>query len=1057
MNQTEFGFLCAHLQKLYDGVVWLGEDQSILFINQSGLDIFGYTNDEIYSLSITALIPARYRDRHTAFFSSFQEDCQKPTMLVERREIIGLRKSGEEFPAEATVSQDMLDGRPIFLFLLRDMSSYARTQEKLLRSQNRYLGLVESQSNMIVCMDCEGRFTFVNQAFCQIYGKSSEQLIGSSYREMIHPEEYAHFTDFEENLLKPPHRGLLEQYAQTSEGMRWHEWEFSLIRNEQAKMEEVQGVGRDITERKRTQSALIAQRDLAMNLAEISDIDTALDYCLRAAIQVSRTDCGGVYVVDRNSTELVLVLSTGLSEDFIEKVSKYPAGSPQWQKVMAGAPIYSRFKDLETPNPSLMEREGLREFLVLPILHNGSVIACFNLASHQEVEISHESQAAVQALVMQMGNTLARIQVEEDLKTSQKGLQTLFDTIVDFIFVMDQQGNVIKVNKQVIDRLGYSEEELIGMSVLELHPPELRQEEARIVAEMIAGRLNVCPLEIQTKDGRRIPVETKVNVGKWGNQTILIGLTRDISERVEAQAKLTFRSNFEDLLTRISTRFINLRSCDVDYEINQALREIGEFEQVDRNYIFLIDPVRSVMSNTHEWCAEGIEPQIENLQDLPIDIFPWWLERMGDNQPIVLSTLEELPEQASQEKEILQAQDIQSIAVIPLMVNQLLQGFVGFDAVRSERAWEQENILMLHQFGNILTNLLERQRTEDALRQSEARNAALLDAIPDDIFRIDSDGRILDAVFSDNKSPWHSKGEFKTMSIFDYLDTDLARIGMEAIQQALVSGKSQTTEYQMFVDNQLQYYEARVVASGKDEVIAIVRNTSEKARLEQMKTDFISRATHDLRTPLTTILLMVRLLEGDCTPEERKEFWQVLKDELEKERLLIEDLLTVGRLESNRWNVRKQPVNPIEPLMNAINSIAPQAVSKQVEINLIETPTDFQVMGDAPSLQQVFTNLLNNAVKFTATGGWVNICSFAQGGKGYFQIRDNGMGIPPEDLPNLFSRFFRSKNAIEQEVPGSGIGLFIVKSIIEHFDGQIRVESQLGSGTMMEFWLPLTA
>lgn len=1055
MNQSEFAVLRAYLQNLCDGVIWFGEDQRILFINRSGLDIFGYTEAEVSDLTLLALLPDRFRQIHTAFFSSFQESLQKSTLLSQRREIVGLRKNGEEFSADVAISQEELDGRPIFLILVRDMSSYLLTQEKLLRSQNRYRGLVESQSSMIVRMDLEGNFTFVNQAFCQAYGMTQEQLLGTSYRELVHPDEYAKFADFEEHLLEPPHRNFLEQRTQTAQGMRWHAWEFSLMSDDQARLQEVQGVGRDITESKRDRLALIAQRDLARNLAEISDIDTAYDYCLKAAIQVSETDCGGIYTVDRANADLVLAKSIGLSADFVNETLRYPLGSPNWQLVMAGEPIYARYTETKLPKPSRVEQEGLREFLALPILHNGEVIACFNLASHQEKEIPSSAQAAVQALARQMGHTLARIQAEEDLKASQQGLQTLFDTIVDFIFVMDQQGRVIKVNKQVIDRLGYREDELIGMPVLELHPPELRQEAARIVNEMIAGRLGLCPLEIQTKDGQRIPVETKVDVGKWGNQPVLIGLTRDISERVEAQAKLTFRSHFEDLLTQISTRFINLTSYQVDSEINQALSEIGQFEQVDRSYIFLIDPSGSMMSNTHEWCAEDIEPQIDNLQDLPIDIFPWWLEKMRANQPLVISNLDELPEQASQEKEILQAQDIRSIAVIPLMVNQQLIGFAGFDAVRSKRIWEQENIFMLQQFGNILTNALERQRTEDALRQSEARNAALLAAIPDNIFRINSEGRIVDAVISEETDLAVPEGEIHDISIRDFLDAETTQKSLELIQQALTSGESQVLEYQLPIDNQIQYYEARVVASGEDEVIAIIRNTSEKARLEQMKTDFINRATHDLRTPLTTILLMVSLLEGGCTPEEQQEFWHVLKEELDKERVLIEDLLTVGRLESNRWSVRKQPLDPIKPLMNAIDSIAPQAAGKQIEIKMTENLAHFQVMGDATSLQQVFTNLLNNAVKFTSPGGWVKIRAFAKDGKGYFQIRDNGMGIPPEDLPNLFSRFFRSRNAIEQEVPGSGIGLFIVKSIIEHFEGQIRVESAPGHGTMMEFWLPL--
>jgi signal transduction histidine kinase len=112
------------------------------------------------------------------------------------------------------------------------------------------------------------------------------------------------------------------------------------------------------------------------------------------------------------------------------------------------------------------------------------------------------------------------------------------------------------------------------------------------------------------------------------------------------------------------------------------------------------------------------------------------------------------------------------------------------------------------------------------------------------------------------------------------------------------------------------------------------------------------------------------------------------------------------------------------------------------------------VNGDKSSLQQVFVNLLNNAVKFTPPGGVIRLLAFGETGGVIVQVHDTGIGIPAEDLPHLFSRFFRAGNATRDEIPGSGVGLYTIKAIVEKLGGRVRVESQLDQGSTFEVWLP---
>jgi signal transduction histidine kinase len=193
------------------------------------------------------------------------------------------------------------------------------------------------------------------------------------------------------------------------------------------------------------------------------------------------------------------------------------------------------------------------------------------------------------------------------------------------------------------------------------------------------------------------------------------GIVLDVTERRKTALALEYRREFERLITDISRRFINLSSEKVDKGINQALKALGEFAKVDRSYIFQLFDEGRKTSNTHEWCAEGITPQIDNLQDISVDMVPWWMDKLARFENIYIPDVEKLPARAKNEKKILQVQSIRSLIVIPLVCNRRLIGFVGFDSVRRQRTWSEESIAMLTIVSEIFTNTLTRRRIQQEL------------------------------------------------------------------------------------------------------------------------------------------------------------------------------------------------------------------------------------------------------------------------------------------------------------------------------------------------------
>ncbi len=353
----------------------------------------------------------------------------------------------------------------------------------------------------------------------------------------------------------------------------------------------------------------------------------------------------------------------------------------------------------------------------------------------------------------------------------------------------------------------------------------------------------------------------------------------------------------------------------------------------------------------------------------------------------------------------------------------------------------------------------ERKRAENELRESEFRIRALLSAVPDTMYRIRRDGIFLDFKASSNDLLLAPPEKIAGAALMDILDEPLSKKFMTCVTKVLESKEIQTLEYKLQKEDASRVFEARFKDSGAEEVTVIVRDISDRARLEQMKSDFINRATHELRTPISAMILMVDLLDGETTDDERAEYWEILKNELGRERILVEDLLSAGRLESDQAQWKFRSIDIAKIARQTLDQFEMPAREKAVAMSL-QTLGDvdensFVILADEKALTQVFVNLLGNAIKFTPTSGNVNVLLKRVDTGLEISITDTGIGIPSEDIPMLFNRFFRGTNAIEEEIQGTGIGLFIVQSILEKHKGTIKVHSKLGQGTQFDIWLPI--
>ncbi len=306
----------------------------------------------------------------------------------------------------------------------------------------------------------------------------------------------------------------------------------------------------DISARKHAELVVDIQHEFAGILLAEPERAELFDAILDAALRLPGLDGGGLYWRQPDGG-YGLVTHRGLSAKFVDEVGELPPGEPLAGIIRQGK-LQCSCSDgcTHCTTPDLVRHpaiagEGIRSLIVLPITVQGVVIACLNLASRRLAHSSSATVTALETLVRQFAQALARAHAAEESKHRQENLIGLFDTIKDYLFVLGPDGSVLHYNQAVSEGLGYGTS-LLGKPVLEVHPPEVRDEAARVVGEMIAGRIDSCPLPLQRQDGSQVMVDTRIVAGHWNGQPAIIGVSRDITDQLRQEQALKEARRFSD-------------------------------------------------------------------------------------------------------------------------------------------------------------------------------------------------------------------------------------------------------------------------------------------------------------------------------------------------------------------------------------------------------------------------------------------------------------------------------------------------------------------------------
>lgn len=241
--------------------------------------------------------------------------------------------------------------------------------------------------------------------------------------------------------------------------------------------------------------------------------------------------------------------------------------------------------------------------------------------------------------------------------------------------------------------------------------------------------------------------------------------------------------------------------------------------------------------------------------------------------------------------------------------------------------------------------------------------------------------------------------------------------------------------------------------------ILILHDLSKEEELEQMKLDFVSMASHELKTPLTSIVGYISVFLDENRgkiPTESLDLLDKAFVSAKQLQTLIQNLLNVNKIEREQLSVSPEPIEYIPILSKAVDDLRSQATQKNIVVNIISPSAPLpKILADPIRISEVITNLISNAINYTNPNGKIEISMRVSPNEIETAVSDNGVGIPPEAIPHLFNKFFRVSNQLQSANKGTGLGLYIAKSIIEKLHGKIRVESEVGKGSKFFFTLPV--
>ena len=689
------------------------------------------------------------------------------------------------------------------------------------------------------------------------------------------------------------------------------------------------------------------------------------------------------------------------------------------------------------------------------------------------------------------------------LQASQEYLSATLRSIGDGVIACDGEGRVASVNCVAEVLTGWTTAEASGRPLAEvfciLDARTRRKADnpvARVLTEGVSVELSHHTALIARGGAEHQIADSCAPIRQASGAVIgAVLVFRDVTEDYRRREQDRFDVKFRGLVADASARLVQVSDRHgLDQVIDGTLASLGQLFGVDRSYLVRFSDDLSTMDNTHEWCASGIPPQKDRIQQFPADGLPWWKARMLQLQPVQFPEVAALPAEAAAEREEFQLQGIQSLICLPICGdgNKLI-GFMGFDAIRGPRLWPEEQVGMLQVLAEIIGSAIVRMEAARALAESEERFRVLVEHSFDLIWQMTPDG-----AFSYVSPSWKailgydpSFMEGKAFQPFVHPE-DVAEC--EQYMARVIEARKALPGPQYRVrhaDGDWRWHEAVATPVYAEDgsfryLVGLSRDITERRRAEMAlretnqrleaatalaremaaraeianiaKSEFLANMSHELRTPMNGVIGMTGLLLDTELSEEQQRYLETVKTSGESLLRMINQILDFSKIEAGELELERLDFDLPILLDDFAETLAVETREKGLELSFVTDPfVPTLLAGDPGRLLQILANLVGNAIKFTHEGEVAVRVTVAdrQPGDGSdvrlrFSVRDTGIGIPADKLVSLFDEFTQVDTTATRKYGGAGLGLAVSKLLVERMGGEIGVNSVEGKGS--EIW-----
>ncbi len=634
---------------------------------------------------------------------------------------------------------------------LRDITERKRTELELVKLSRA----LEQSATLVVITDRDGTIEYVNPRFESVTGYRASEAIGQNPRilksndnlESLYEEMWRTIVGGE------TWRGELRNKKKNGD-IFWQLTTISPLRDPKGNITHFVAVNEDITEKKhaedelrRREGYLAALTDVERELLVSADIDS--DVYTRIIESLGHAaDAGRAYIygVDRDSdgsftvSRYVEWVADGIpsrnDDDDIRHASLSEA-MPRWaEKLSNGEHICGRIDEFPEDERKILRAHDVVSILILPLTMNGRLYGmigfdhCIDDHVWQPVEIDL-LRAAATAISLAHDRLIAT----EQLQKSEQKHRSVVENLTEVVFQTDLDGNWLFLNPAWTDITGYTVEESIGTPFFNYLHPDDRTRTYELFRPLIDHEKDVCRHEVRyiTKSGAVSWIEVYARRTEDANGNILgtSGTLNDVTERHHAAEMLNYRLEFQRVLNRISTKFINLEAEKVDSGIDYALQLVCEFEKADAGYIVIFNENDETVADAREWLVDETTRSRVGHANENLNEFAVWRSILLRHEPVIISGDTSALTDDSREQQFLRATNVRSLVLVPLVFERDVLGFLGIDCGERTRVWSEETVNLMNIVAEIITNALQHKRASLALREAkelaEAANHAKSD------------------------------------------------------------------------------------------------------------------------------------------------------------------------------------------------------------------------------------------------------------------------------------------------------------------------------------------